>query len=163
MPCDGIPVFCIGLSHHSTPVELLERVSLASDKLSGELEQFAGGAGKGSRPAELVILSTCNRFEIFGSLADESLEDAEDLLCRRAALPRERLSSFIHTLKGRAAAERLYRIASGLDSMVIGESQIIGQVASAYAAAQAARRAGPVMTMLFQGAIRAGQARPAGD
>ena len=157
MPRDGIPVFCIGLSHHSTPVELLERVSLPFDKLPGELEGFAGRAGNASRPAELVILSTCNRFEIFGSLADESFEAAQELLCRRAALPRERLSSFMHSLGGRAAAERLYRIACGLNSMVIGESQIIGQVASAYAAAQAVRRAGPVMTMLFQGAIRAGR------
>ncbi len=157
MPRDSIPVFCIGLSHQTTPVELLEKVALAPDKLTEALEHFAGAAEGSARPAELVIISTCNRFEMFGSLADNTLQAAEDFLRDRVALPASALKPFLHRLTGREAARRLYRIASGLESMVIGESQIIGQVASAYAAAQAKRRAGPFMTALFQGAIRAGR------
>jgi len=154
---DDIPVFCVGLSHHSAPVELLEKVTLAPERLADTLGGFPAAGVRNDRPAELVILSTCNRFEIFGSLADGTFEPALDFLCSRAALSRAALEPRGHRLTGREAAARLYRIACGLDSMVIGESQIVGQVAAAYAAAQAARRAGPVMTALFQGAIRAGR------
>jgi glutamyl-tRNA reductase len=138
----GMPVFCVGLSHHSAPVELLEALSRGRDDLSRFLPP---------RPAESVVISTCNRFEVFGSLSGNALESTVQFF-RNAGV-----SDSIHTLTGRDAAERLYRIVCGLNSMVLGESQIIGQVADAYAAAQAARRAGPVMTALFQGAIRAGR------
>ncbi len=141
LPRDDIPVFCLGLSHHSAPVELLEKVTLPQDRLADALEGFTAPGARNARPAELVILSTCNRFEIFGSLADGTFETAFDFLCTRAALPRAALQPVVHRLTGREAAARLYRITSGLDSMVIGESQIVGQVAAAYAAAQAARRA----------------------
>jgi len=156
LPRDDVPVFCVGLSHHSAPVELLEKVTLPPEGLADALEGFPAG-GRNARPAELVILSTCNRFEIFGSLADGTFEQAFDFLCSRAALPRAALEPVVHRLTGREAAARLYRITCGLDSMVIGESQIVGQVAAAYAAAQEARRAGPIVTALFQGAIRAGR------
>ncbi|MGA2765551.1 MAG: glutamyl-tRNA reductase [Spirochaetia bacterium] len=138
-----IPVFCVGLSHHSAPVELLEALSRSAQELPGSLPP---------RPAEVVVLSTCNRFEIFGSLSPENSLDSTVKFFRDAGVSRA-----MHSLAGRAAAERLYRIVCGLDSMVLGESQIIGQVAAAYAASQAARRAGPSMTALFQGAIRAGR------
>jgi glutamyl-tRNA reductase len=98
-----------------------------------------------------VVLSTCNRFEVFGSLHDDSVE------CTVGFFRATGVSDVVHTLTGRDAARRLYRIVCGLDSMVLGESQIIGQVAAAYAKAQMARRAGPAMTALFQGAIRAGR------
>jgi glutamyl-tRNA reductase len=139
---DGMPVFCVGLSHHSAPVELLETLSRSKDELSGFLPP---------RPAEMVVISTCNRFEVFGSHSSRALESTLDFFGRSG------VADSTHSLTGREAARRLYRIVCGLDSMVLGESQIIGQVASAYAAAQAARRAGSVMTALFQGAIRAGR------
>jgi glutamyl-tRNA reductase len=138
----GMPVFCVGLSHHSAPVELLEALSRSKDELPRFLPP---------RPAEMVVISTCNRFEVFGSLFENALESTVDFF-RRAGVV-----DSTHTLTGRDAARRLYRIVCGLDSMVLGESQIIGQVASAYASAQTARRAGPVMTALFQSAIRTGR------
>jgi glutamyl-tRNA reductase len=138
----GMPVFCVGLSHHSAPVEQLEALSRSAE----ELPRFLP-----SRPAEVVVLSTCNRFEVFGSPTGGALESTVDFFHRAG------ISDSIHILTGRDTALRLYRIVCGLDSMVLGESQIIGQVASAYAAAQTARRAGPAMTALFQGAIRAGR------
>ncbi len=121
-----MPVFCVGLSHHSAPVELLEALSRSVE----ELPRFLP-----SRPAEVVVISTCNRFEIFGS---GSSPDSVAEFFRRAGV-----SNSVHRLAGRDAARRLYRIVCGLESMVLGESQIIGQVAAAYAAAQASRRAGP--------------------
>ncbi len=138
-----MPVFCVGLSHHSAPVELLEVLSRSAEELPGRLP---------SRPAEVVVLSTCNRFEVFGSLTPDNTLQTTVEFFRRAGV-----SDSMHQLTGREAASRLYRIVCGLESMVLGESQIIGQVADAYAAAQAARRAGPVMTALFQGAIRTGR------
>ena len=139
----SMPVFCVGLSHHSAPVELLEALSQSAEELPRLLPV---------RPAEVVVLSTCNRFEVFGSLATPDALESTVAFFLRAGV-----SASVHRLTGRDAARRLYRIVSGLDSMVLGESQIIGQVASAYAAAQIARRAGPQMTALFQGAIRAGR------
>jgi len=139
---NATPVFCVGLSHHSAPVELLEALSRRAEELPGLLP---------SRPAEVVVLSTCNRFEVFGSLSAGAFESTIDFFQRAGVF------DSIHQLTGRDAAQRLYRIVCGLDSMVLGESQIIGQVAAAYAAAQTARRAGPVMTALFQGAIRTGR------
>lgn len=136
----GMPVFCVGLSHHSAPVELLEALSRSVEELPRFLPP---------RPAEVVVLSTCNRFEVFGS---QSSPDSVAEFFRRAGV-----SDSVHCLTGREAARRLYRIVCGLESMVLGESQIIGQVAAAYAAAQSARRAGSSMTALFQGAIRTGR------
>jgi glutamyl-tRNA reductase len=136
----GMPVFCVGLSHHSAPVELLEALSRSVEELPRFLPP---------RPAEVVVLSTCNRFEVFGS---QSSPDSVAEFFRRAGV-----SDSVHCLTGREAARRLYRIVCGLESMVLGESQIVGQVAAAYAAAQAARRAGSSMTALFQGAIRTGR------
>jgi len=138
-----MPVFCVGLSHHSAPIEMLEALSRNAEQLPGLLP---------SRPAEVVVLCTCNRFEVFGSLIPDSALATTVEFFRRAGM-----SGSLHRLISREAAERLYRIVCGLESMVLGESQIIGQVAAAYAAAQEARRAGPVMTALFQGAIRAGR------
>lgn len=135
-----MPVFCVGLSHHSAPVELLEALSRSVEELPRFLPP---------RPAEVVVLSTCNRFEVFGS---QSSPDSVAEFFRRAGV-----SDSVHCLTGREAARRLYRIVCGLESMVLGESQIVGQVAAAYAAAQAARRAGSSMTALFQGAIRTGR------
>lgn len=135
-----MPVFCVGLSHHSAPVELLEALSRSVEELPRFLPP---------RPAEVVVLSTCNRFEVFGS---QSSPDSVAEFFRRAGV-----SDSVHCLTGREAARRLYRIVCGLESMVLGESQIIGQVAAAYAAAQSARRAGSSMTALFQGAIRTGR------
>jgi glutamyl-tRNA reductase len=93
----GMPVFCVGPSDHSAPVELLEALSRNAEELPQSLP---------SRPDEVVVLSTCNRFEIFGSLAtDEGLESVSNFFDRTGVS-----DSANHRLTGREAALRLYRI-----------------------------------------------------
>ncbi len=115
------------------------------------------------------MLSTCNRTEIyFAPRADPSSPGEPgifaglppgvlDLLVTRSGFSRPELSRHLARYDGWAAAEHLFRVVCGLDSLVVGESQIVGQVARAYAQAQSARTAGVVLSTLFQSAIRGGR------
>ncbi len=162
-------VFCIGVSHQNAPVELLERLSLPADQLRPALEPFTARDPQGRRVCEGVVLSTCNRTEIFaaprGPLTTASMNPqmnglplgAVELLCRRSGLTADQLAASLFRHEGWAAADHLFRVVCGLDSLVVGESQIAGQVVRAYAAAQAAGTAGIVLSTLFQEAVRAGR------
>ena len=154
MAAGEIPVACVGLSYRSASVELLESVSITGEGLPGVLRELSA-AQEGSR-AELVVLSTCNRVEIYGAQPG-LIGEAREWLSRRSGLPAPEIDLKIYLSSGREAAQHLFRVACGLDSLVVGESQILGQVESAYAAAQLAGCAGPVMTALFQTAIRCGK------
>jgi len=167
-PADNA-VFCIGVSHHGAPLELLERLTLPTETLPQALEHFAERGPDGKRVCEGVILSTCNRTEIYAAprispsaagvppvfqgLPREIIE----LLSQRSGLPSSELARHLFRHEGGAAVEHLFRVVCGLDSLVVGELQIAGQVARAYAAAQTAGTAGIVLSTLFQAAIRGGR------
>jgi glutamyl-tRNA reductase len=160
---------CIGVSHHHATLDLLEKLSIPADALSLALEHFTPRDDEGRRRCEGVVLSTCNRTEIYfsprgGSSAEEGAgifaglpAGLVDLLVMRSGLCPEDLAGRLVRCDGWAAAEHLFRVVCGLDSLVVGESQIVGQVARAYAQAQAARTAGVVLSTLFQSAIRGGR------
>ena len=162
-------VFCIGVSHHGAPLELLERLSIPVDRLPQALSPFAARRPDGTRFCEGVVLSTCNRTEIYASPGSferpaggfacfAGMPDAVvDFLCHRSGLNREELAQRLYRHDGGAAVEHLFRVVCGLDSLVAGESQIGGQVARAYSAAQAAGTTGVVLSTLFQEAIRGGR------
>jgi glutamyl-tRNA reductase len=138
-------VVLVGVSHHRAPVELRERAALDSKQATELARRLAGDSG------EAVCLSTCNRTELY--LADESGEEAE----RRAeaallALEAE-LGPALYRLRDEAAALHLFRVAAGLDSMVPGEGEILGQVRAAYEAGAA--RA--ILDRLFRQALHAGR------
>ena len=138
-------LFCVGISHHTASVETRERYAAACSK-------EALRAATGCR--EALTLATCNRVEVYVS-ADQPIATEEVLrvLQRCGAEQVENAEAFYrHDREG--CAEHLFRVVSGLDSMVIGETEILGQVKKAYEAARASGSAGAVLHRLFQRAFR---------
>ena len=162
-------VFCIGVSHHEAPLELLERLSIPLDMLPLALSSFAERGPDTRRLREGVVLSTCNRTEVYASCIPFERpaaghprfaglpEGIVDFLCQRSGLDRGELAQRLYRHESGDAVEHLFRVVCGLDSLVAGESQIAGQVARAYAASQAAGTAGVVLSTLFQEALRGGR------
>jgi glutamyl-tRNA reductase len=135
----------VGVSHHRAPIELRERAAL-DHKQSTELARtLAGESG------EAVCLSTCNRTELY--LADEDGERAEGRAEAALVALEEELRPALYRLQDEAAALHLFRVAAGLDSMVPGEGEILGQVRSAYEAGAT----GPILDRLFREALHAGR------
>ncbi len=126
-----------GISHHRAPVEVRERVALSLGRAAALAREVAGEDG------EAVCLSTCNRTEIY--LAAE-----ED---RAAAALGPEVQAYVYRLTDEAAALHLFRVAAGLDSMVPGEGEILGQVRAAYEAGTT----GPLLDRLFRQALHAGK------
>lgn len=140
-------LFCLGLSHHTAPVSLRECFAIPDAETGAVLSDLRGGAGLD----EAVLLSTCNRVEIYGvaSEAGDAVGAAAGLLRQRAG----RDGPFYH-FEGREAVRHLFRVAAGLDSMVLGETEILGQVKDAYAAAFGAGHTSATLNRLFQQAFR---------
>lgn len=145
----------IGASHRTAPVELRERLDFASRGLDAALRALAERAA----PREAVVVSTCNRAEVY--VACEDVARAEDDLLRFIyefhRLEPAEVSPHLYTHKDADAARHLFRVASGLDSLVVGEPQILGQVKDAYSVASSLRTAGPVLNRLFHGAFGVGK------
>jgi glutamyl-tRNA reductase len=135
----------VGLSHRRAPVELRERVTLTDGEAAELSRRLAGD------DAEAVCLSTCNRTEIYGAGGDPAT--AMDLLSEHSGLSLEELSNVVYRLRDDDVALHLYRVAAGLDSLVPGEGQILGQVRTAFEHGAA----GPLLDRLFRGAIHAGR------
>lgn len=149
-------ILCLGLSHQTAPVELRERLALSSAQT---LERIA--ALRALWPGiELVILSTCNRTEYYLARPLDQEPDAQmilDHLAQWHTIPRPELSRILYHHTGQAAVEHLFNVAGGLDSMVLGEYQILGQVREAYQAAHSLEAAGRCLHPLFQSALAAGK------
>lgn len=151
-------VVCVGASFRTAAIELRERLSIAPEVASATLARL--GCGRDGRPAgvsELVILSTCNRVELYAAGGAGGSSVLLELLCEGTGVGRDELRGAVYELKGGDAVRHLCRTAAGLESMVIGEPQILGQVSEAYALALAHGAAGHAMGALFRGAIRAGR------
>jgi len=144
-------VLVVGLSHRSAPVSLLEEVSRGV----GELPDVLGELG--ATVNEAVLLSTCNRVEVYADTDGfhAGVEAVTDLLVRRAGVSLEDLSKHLYVHWEGQAVHHLFQVASGLDSMVVGESQILGQLRRAYGAS--GHTAGRVLHELFQTALRVGK------
>jgi glutamyl-tRNA reductase len=148
----------LGLSHKTAPVEVRERLALAD--LPGALRSLCPNNGCGPAPAlEGAILSTCNRLELYAVLDDAGCgEDVlGDYLAAVSGTPRAMFEPHLQVRAGAEAVGHLCAVACGLDSLVLGESQIQGQVAECYELALAHGAAGPVISALFRTALRAGK------
>ncbi|MBA4607884.1 glutamyl-tRNA reductase [Aeromicrobium sp. Marseille-Q0843] len=148
-------VLVVGLSHRSAPVDLLEQASLDTDA-AVKLSHLALEV-----PAvtESAVISTCNRVEVYVE-ADRfhgSVEEVTQLLADMAGLRREALLPYVYVHYDQAAVAHLFRVAAGLDSMILGESQILGQVRSTLHQSQAEATAGTSLNTLFQQALRIGK------
>jgi glutamyl-tRNA reductase len=140
-----------GVSHHETPVELRERFAFAGNQLVPALQKLPSNVGAGA------VLSTCNRSEIY--LATEHAVSPEEAVAAIAAMrgePAPEGVRFYH-FEGREAVRHLFRVAAGVESLVIGESEILGQVREAFSAATAAGSGNPVLARLFHSALRTGR------
>ncbi|RDI66405.1 glutamyl-tRNA reductase [Nocardia pseudobrasiliensis] len=148
-------VLLVGISHRSAPVAVLERVAVTEDdrpKLTDKMLES-------QHISEAMIVSTCNRVEIY-AVVDAfhgGLADVGDLLARHSGLPLPELTRHAYVRYSEAAAEHLFAVASGLDSMVVGEQQVLGQIRAAYASADAQSAAGRTLHELAQHALRVGK------
>jgi glutamyl-tRNA reductase len=154
-------LFVTGLSHRTAPVAVRERLAIVPGELEAHVRRLAAAAGM----REVVVVSTCNRTEIYGAFSDADqaqrsvrqlliealgaggpLPDAEDpeLVCARHLYTRERREAVLH----------LFRVADSLDSLVVGEPQILGQIKEAYDLALRAGAAGPLLGGVFSQAFR---------
>lgn len=148
-------VLVVGMSHKSAPIELLERVSLdaaAATKLSHL-------ALEAPSVTESAVISTCNRVEIYVETDrfHGAVEEVSRLLAEHASLGREEFVSNVYVHYDDAAVAHLFAVASGLDSMVLGESQILGQVREALVGGQSEGTVGSALNALFQQALRIGK------
>jgi glutamyl-tRNA reductase len=145
----------VGLSHRSAPVPLLERVALSGDPLTKLVHDVAATGPVG----ETVVLSTCNRVEVYAEVTKFHAAVAEipDLIARYTGVPLDELTGHLYVHYEQRAVQHLYSVACGLDSMVVGEAQILGQVREALALAQRLGTAGRVLNELVQQALRVGK------
>lgn len=146
----------IGINHNTASVELREKLAIPERDLPAMLERLMG------RPVvqEAVILSTCNRTELYCAVESETETQAEEELTSFLAGVREigrGIENHLYSFADGAAVAHLMDVSAGLDSMILGEYQILGQVKAAYSAAQAARTTGPLLNHLFQSALAAGK------
>jgi glutamyl-tRNA reductase len=147
-----VSVLVVGLSHRSAPLSLLEDVSRGLGDTTDVLTELLAGA-----VSEAVVLSTCNRVEVYADTEGfhPGVEAVTDLLLRRADVTLEELSKHLYVHWEGQAVHHLFQVAAGLDSMVVGESQILGQLRRAYGAS--GHTAGRVLHELFQTALRVGK------
>jgi len=144
----------IGLNHKTAPVELRERLSIDASRL----EEALGALVSIAAVSECVILSTCNRTEVYACTRTRA-DDAQivDWIGAFCGVPVDAYERHLYSWAGHKAAEHLFRVAAGIDSMVIGEAQILGQVKAAYAAAKRAHSTGSVLNSLFHHAVSVGK------
>ncbi|MGE3570243.1 MAG: glutamyl-tRNA reductase [Burkholderiales bacterium] len=137
-------LFTLGLSHTTAPLPVRERVVFHVEKLFDALNELR----RERRVAEAAILSTCNRTELY--LSAEEPQAAAEWLAQYHRMQAEELRPYLYTLPQDQAVRHAFRVAAGLDSMVLGEPQILGQLKDAVRVAQSAGTLGTVLHKLFQ-------------
>ena len=166
-------IILVGLNHSTAPVDLRERLSLTSEELCMALKALHmdyqsshSCTGQTTRIEhitallrESIILSTCNRLEVNAVARDtvSGWRALERFLTQLHGIPLDLLRAHLYFLEGRAAVEHLMRVATGLDSMVLGEPQILGQVAEAFSASQTGNTIGAILSRLFSEAVHTGK------
>lgn len=145
----------IGLNHHTAPVDVRERLAVTPSHLPELLRALRDAPGVG----EVVVVSTCNRFEIYAVVDDAAARQPAivETLAKSRGLGSCEFACHLTTRAGADAARHLFRVAAGLDSLLVGEHQILGQVKDAFQAAQAAGTLGDLLCGLFQRALTAGK------
>lgn len=140
-------LFVSGLNHRTAPVDLREQLAVEKDKLRELLTDILATTAL----QEIVLLSTCNRVELYGVVdtPDHARREAFRHLVRYRGVDLATVESCLYTHADSDAVRHAFRVASSLDSMIVGESQILGQMKDAFAAAQSAETVGPRLHTLF--------------
>jgi glutamyl-tRNA reductase len=146
-----MPLVCIGLSHRTAPLDVREKLTFPEPELANALREL------GTLPAvrEALLFSTCNRTELYAvsEVPEEAAGELRNFLARKRGAGDELLGKVLYEHHGEAAVRHLFRVSSSLDSMVLGEPQILGQVKSAYAAAREAGVVAQVLTRCMERAL----------
>ncbi len=148
-------LLALGVSHKTAPLELRERLALTEGRAAGVLSELTGAV----QVQEAAAISTCNRTELYLVVSDpvEAESAALGVLARQADIRLTELIGHLYSLRAREAALHLFRVTAGLDSMIIGEAEVQGQVKRAYELALVEGATGPVLNRLFRGALAAGK------
>jgi glutamyl-tRNA reductase len=147
-------LLALGVSHKTAPLDLRERLSLTEGRAVSALRELTEASGI----AEAAAISTCNRTELYLIVSDsvEAESTALGVLSRQAEIRPTELLGHLYSLRSTEAARHLLRVTAGLDSMIVGEAEIQGQVKRAYELALVEGVTGPVLNRLFRAALTAG-------
>jgi glutamyl-tRNA reductase len=147
-------LLALGVSHKTAPLDLRERLSLTETNAAGALGELTSSEGI----HEAAAISTCNRTELYLVVSDpvEAESTALGVLTRQAEIRPTELLGHLYSLRSGEAAAHLFRVTAGLDSMIVGEAEIQGQVKRAYELALVENATGPILNRLFRGALAAG-------
>jgi len=143
-------VWALGINHTTAPLDMRGRFAFAVDQIGPTLQSFRGSFDARGRQPEAAILSTCNRTEIYCAGAHLELEPTIEWLAHSGGVAPGLLRSHSYMLQDAQAARHAFRVASGLDSMVLGEAQILGQLKDAVRAAEEAGALGTTLNQMFQ-------------
>lgn len=145
----------VGASHRTAPVELRERLDFGSRGLDAAVRALA----ERQTAAEAVVISTCNRAELYVVCEQPTaaVDDLVGFIAEFHQLPAEQIRPHLYSHIDHEAARHLFRVSSGLDSMVVGEPQILGQIKEAYSVATTVQTAGPLLNKLFHWAFGVGK------
>ncbi len=145
----------VGVSHRTAPVSVLERVAISAEDTAKVLDELITG----DHVSEAVVLSTCNRIEIYAVVETfhGGLTEVSGVLARHAQADVSDLTDHLYVHYAGSAVEHLFSVAAGLDSMVIGEAQILGQLRGAYSTARELGTVGTVLHEVAQQALRVGK------
>jgi len=155
-PTGAIRIALLGCNHRTAPVELRERVAFTTEQaLDAAMQLRTRGILE-----EAVVVSTCNRSEVYGVPSDGSrpiTDLLEEFLTSYHGVPREEIEGRTYRWMGADAIRHLFRVAAGLDSMLLGEAEILGQIRTAYGRALDHGATGPILNRAFQGALEVGK------
>ena len=140
-------IVLIGINHKTAPVELRECIAFTEDESASALQVLAG------KPdiKEVLVFSTCNRVEVMVVTANkaQAIDSTKDYIAEANKIPREEFEDSLYIHAGDEAVRHIFRVASSLDSMVIGEPQILGQVKDAYRLATESKASGVILNRLL--------------
>src|SRR5210317_1467086 len=140
-------ILLIGINHKTAPVELRECIAFTEDESESALRALS----LKSHIREVLLFSTCNRVEVLVVTANkaEAIDATKDYIAEANKIPREEFEDSLYIYKGDEAVRHIFRVASSLDSMVVGEPQILGQVKEAYRMASEAKASGVIINRLL--------------
>ena len=140
-------ILLIGINHKTAPVELRECIAFTEDESESALREFS----RQPHIKEVLLFSTCNRVEVLVVTADKAkaIEATKDYIAEANKIPRQEFEDSLYIYEGDEAVRHIFRVASSLDSMVVGEPQILGQVKEAYRMATEARASGVILNRLL--------------
>jgi glutamyl-tRNA reductase len=146
-------ILIVGLSHKTAPLDVREKVSFAENILPEAVKELVSCPNV----SEGLIVSTCNRVEVYTAVPKRNMEAAREeiatFLSERHEVPREKLDPHLYILSGEECVQHIFRVASSLDSMVVGEPQILGQVKEAFGCAANAQATGNILNRLLHKAF----------